>query len=164
MRKILTSIFIVFLVCLMFVSARAVCTPDCTGKQCGSDGCGGSCGSCSTDYTCESSKCVTCTDTDESNDFFTKGILEIKDSLGNIIESQSDECAGSSANLKQYSCLYDTNKNEWEIKFDNPTYPCQFGCHDGACKQNNIPEFSSVAAGISLAGAAAGFIFLRRRK
>ncbi len=32
------------------------------------------------------------------------------------------------------------------------------------CVQSQVPEFSTVAAGISLAGAAAGFIFLRRRK
>ncbi len=28
------------------------CTPTCTGKQCGSDGCGGDCGACPTGYTC----------------------------------------------------------------------------------------------------------------
>jgi hypothetical protein len=29
------------------------CTPNCTGKACGSDGCGGSCGTCSTGYVCQ---------------------------------------------------------------------------------------------------------------
>jgi hypothetical protein len=29
-------------------SGQCVCTPSCSGRQCGSDGCGGSCGSCST--------------------------------------------------------------------------------------------------------------------
>ena len=38
------------------------CTPNCAGKDCGSDGCGGSCGSCSgsTPY-CSSGSCVECT-------------------------------------------------------------------------------------------------------
>lgn len=31
------------------------CSPDCAGKQCGSDGCGGSCGDCLADQTCLSS-------------------------------------------------------------------------------------------------------------
>ncbi len=34
------------------------CTPDCTGRQCGGDGCGGSCGSCSAEQTCSNGKCI----------------------------------------------------------------------------------------------------------
>ena len=34
------------------------CTPDCSGKECGDDGCGGSCGTCATDKTCDNEKCV----------------------------------------------------------------------------------------------------------
>jgi subtilisin family serine protease len=38
------------------------CTPSCSGKQCGSDGCGGSCGTCTSPATCNASfQCVTCT-------------------------------------------------------------------------------------------------------
>jgi hypothetical protein len=39
----------------------AACTADCTGKVCGSDGCGGTCGSCATDATdniCVQGQCV----------------------------------------------------------------------------------------------------------
>lgn len=35
------------------------CVPNCAGKTCGSDGCGGSCGTCGFLYTCISGKCVT---------------------------------------------------------------------------------------------------------
>lgn len=35
------------------------CVPSCSGKQCGSDGCGGQCGTCPASATCESGKCVT---------------------------------------------------------------------------------------------------------
>ena len=36
------------------------CTPNCAGKSCGDDGCGGSCGTCSTGYNCNASGiCVT---------------------------------------------------------------------------------------------------------
>jgi len=39
------------------------CTPNCTGKQCGDDGCGGSCGICSAGYTCQNWTCVNNTPT-----------------------------------------------------------------------------------------------------
>ncbi|PIN77519.1 hypothetical protein COV15_01875 [Candidatus Woesearchaeota archaeon CG10_big_fil_rev_8_21_14_0_10_34_12] len=34
------------------------CTPSCSGKECGDDGCGGSCGTCNIGYTCQSNQCV----------------------------------------------------------------------------------------------------------
>jgi neutral ceramidase len=34
------------------------CTPDCNGKVCGSDGCGGSCGSCGNNKVCSGGQCV----------------------------------------------------------------------------------------------------------
>ena len=38
------------------------CTPQCTGKECGPDGCGGSCGTCGSELTCDGSgHCVACT-------------------------------------------------------------------------------------------------------
>jgi prepilin-type N-terminal cleavage/methylation domain-containing protein len=37
--------------------AQPICTPDCSGKVCGSDGCGGSCGSCSVG-SCVAGACV----------------------------------------------------------------------------------------------------------
>jgi hypothetical protein len=36
-----------------FYSCCGSCTPDCSGKTCGDDGCGGSCGTCSSGYTCD---------------------------------------------------------------------------------------------------------------
>ncbi len=37
------------------------CTPSCSGKQCGDDGCGGSCGKCTSGQQCKNGKCVACT-------------------------------------------------------------------------------------------------------
>ena len=34
------------------------CVPNCAGKSCGDDGCGGSCGTCGSTYTCSSGTCV----------------------------------------------------------------------------------------------------------
>ncbi|MBN1773416.1 MAG: hypothetical protein JXB32_19295, partial [Deltaproteobacteria bacterium] len=41
--------------------ATCGCTPACTGRECGPDGCGGSCGSCPTGETCNSSGVCVCT-------------------------------------------------------------------------------------------------------
>jgi len=45
--------------------AASTCTPNCSGKTCGDDGCGGSCGTCATGSACTSGACVasapTCT-------------------------------------------------------------------------------------------------------
>lgn len=38
----------------------ACCVPDCTGKECGDDGCGGICGTCEVNCTCESGQCLGC--------------------------------------------------------------------------------------------------------
>lgn len=46
------------LVCMEQCSApHPVCVPDCTGKECGDDGCGGSCGTCDLLSTCEAGTC-----------------------------------------------------------------------------------------------------------
>ena len=39
-------------------SQAPVCEPECAGKQCGDDGCGGSCGDCTGDQTCEAGVCT----------------------------------------------------------------------------------------------------------
>ena len=38
-----------------------ICIPDCSGKQCGDDGCGGSCGSCQSGEVCQGNQCQSCT-------------------------------------------------------------------------------------------------------
>ncbi len=38
--------------------AGCACTPQCSGKQCGDDGCGGSCGNCTGSDTCQNDVCV----------------------------------------------------------------------------------------------------------
>ncbi|MGB0591558.1 MAG: hypothetical protein ACPGU1_17935, partial [Myxococcota bacterium] len=39
------------------VAGQCGCTPDCTDKQCGDDGCGGDCGACTTDDLCAPTAC-----------------------------------------------------------------------------------------------------------
>jgi hypothetical protein len=40
------------------IGLKAVCTPDCAGKECGPDGCGESCGSCGANESCAGGKCL----------------------------------------------------------------------------------------------------------
>jgi len=40
--------------------AAGPCVPECSGKQCGSDGCGGSCGTCIDGKSCDAGLCVSC--------------------------------------------------------------------------------------------------------
>jgi hypothetical protein len=41
----------------LVITAPSGCSPDCSGKNCGDDGCGGSCGTCSGGQTCQSGVC-----------------------------------------------------------------------------------------------------------
>jgi len=47
-------------VCTACPTLPECCTPDCTGKICGDDGCGGSCGTCDPGFKCEDFECVVC--------------------------------------------------------------------------------------------------------
>jgi hypothetical protein len=42
-------------------TGSSCCTPSCSGRECGSDGCGGSCGSCDPGWSCSGSGTCTCT-------------------------------------------------------------------------------------------------------
>jgi len=67
------------------------CTPSCSGKQCGDDGCGGSCGTCSYGETCTFGVCVTsCTPSCSSK------------------QCGDDGCGGSCG-----TCSYGTTCNSW---------------------------------------------------
>jgi hypothetical protein len=39
-------------------SGQCVCTPNCSGKTCGSDSCGGTCGTCSFPFICRNGNCA----------------------------------------------------------------------------------------------------------
>jgi hypothetical protein len=43
------------------------------------------------------------------------------------------------------------------------THICEFGCENGECHENEVPEFGIIAAGVAVIGAVAGFFFLRKR-
>jgi hypothetical protein len=86
------------------------CTPDCTNKSCGDDGCGGTCGSCLESESCENSKCVSkyiqC-----SNECNLGGLTE-------CVESSVKTCG----NFDDDECL----------EYGNSSI-CWFGCLNGNC-------------------------------
>jgi uncharacterized delta-60 repeat protein len=55
---VLLVISFIFISCQSRGKKEERCIPDCEGKECGDDGCGGSCGTCSSGYTCKNSVCV----------------------------------------------------------------------------------------------------------
>lgn len=60
------------------------CTPDCTNKQCGDDGCGGSCGSCGNNALCEQYKCKCYNGYDNCNKDWSDGCeIDLKNDVKN---------------------------------------------------------------------------------
>ncbi|MEM4245422.1 MAG: hypothetical protein QXR60_04435, partial [Candidatus Nanoarchaeia archaeon] len=91
------------------------CTPNCAGKECGDDGCGGSCGTCSSGKTCSNGQCVTSGACKKQNE---------------ICKSSSDCCSGLSCfqtyegYQRVYKCLPEQtgcNKYNFVGGSTNPT-------------------------------------------
>ncbi len=43
------------------IACEGPCEPECAGRQCGDDGCGGTCGTCAAGRVCQNGQCVVCT-------------------------------------------------------------------------------------------------------
>ncbi len=79
------------------------CTPQCTGKQCGSDGCGGNCGSCGDGEICDATgKCAvsqpTCVDSDSMN-------TKVKNSIIYDGKTYADHCTFDNKAVNEYVCV-----------------------------------------------------------
>ncbi len=108
-----------------------VCAPDCLGKECGDDGCGGSCGICGSSDYCEGGQCVvlpitySCTDTDLGKDYYIKGTAT--EYAGSSSYSQTDYCVIGRFDtyLREYYCENDRLTSE--------DHSCYFYCEQGKC-------------------------------
>lgn len=61
------------------ITFSGICTPNCSGKLCGDNGCGGICGTCSIDKTCSNGQCISEPTTFDWNKvLFSLGTFEIK--------------------------------------------------------------------------------------
>jgi len=102
------------------------CAPECSGKECGDDGCGGSCGSCSgTTSKCKTStgQCVTCLDNTDCNGG--------KICNSNNCVNPEDPCASKNCDDNE-PCTQDSCSSGNCI---NTLISCPSGqtCNNGAC-------------------------------
>ncbi len=71
----------------------SVCVPNCDGKECGYDGCEGSCGSCPSNYLCSGSgQCTAIQSNTDGNPACI--LIEEANSAWSVCESAPDFCAG----------------------------------------------------------------------
>jgi hypothetical protein len=89
------------------VAAAALCVSNCTGKECGGDGCDGSCGDCAGPRTCQSHRCscpaaecggncvAACDPTRESRNPGTCGCCLVNDSVCDPDPAATPCCSGS---------------------------------------------------------------------
>jgi hypothetical protein len=110
------------------------CAPKCNGKTCGSDGCGGSCGTCATGWTCNNSGTCTCVAaTPESGDVLCSDGID--NDCDNLIDCQEASCADSRCAgmapgrfCTSGSCGTGCRVGSTEIQAPgavNPSNPCQ---------------------------------------
>ena len=101
------------------------CTPLCGGKECGSDGCGGSCGTCPENHTCS----------------FTTNTCQCNKSCTGKLCTDDDGCGGTCGCKSNEKCIEDTGVCEcvphceegWQCGGDGCGGSCGDGCGDGFC-------------------------------
>ena len=103
------------------------CVPQCDGKECGPDGCGGQCGHCKPGDTCKAGKCVKC----------------VPDCTGK--ECGDDGCGGSCGECEPNVTVCGANGKCRPCSVECPRYAecgmndCQtMGCEARGCHENQI--------------------------
>ena len=71
------------------------CEPDCWGKECGADGCGGSCGHCVVGQACDGGECVTDSDGACTNEFDLPLVLSYEEEISDVAKGCSMDCLGT---------------------------------------------------------------------
>ncbi len=100
------------------------CTPDCDGKNCGDDGCGGSCGGCPDGQTCNAGLCAA---NGACGDVTTKGVCD-----GNTLKY----CSGGE--IKTFDCTEFSKVCGYDAQFDwfdcvESDEPCVASCDGKVC-------------------------------
>ncbi len=107
------------------------------------------------------SACNVCSEVGDHDDKYTPGAVSWNvPGVGD--PNFYDICIANGTKLKEYFCVGE----------DFPPAHIKYVCTCltdpqtgwGYCQQDQIPEFSAVAASIALVGAGAGFIVLRKRR
>lgn len=115
---------------------HACCTPQCSGKECGDDGCGGTCGSCESWEECQAGicECPTCcqsTATCAYDEVCPTGMgTPVCTAKPRIFHRGFEgEPAGTSGTLPSgmYFATYTSSQNPWKVK----NYADGSNCHNG---------------------------------
>jgi hypothetical protein len=106
----------------------SICVPNCEGKVCGDDGCGGLCGTCNNGYYCNIGQCKIidndgdgynnaedCNDWDEK---INPGAIELCDGIDNNCNGKIDEVCDIDDDGDGYSLDKDCDDNNAEINPD----------------------------------------------
>ena len=126
----------------------------CLGKECGDDGCGGTCGSCALpNYDCESGSCVcqpACVDKQCGLDGCGGSCGECLDGKKCVLATcvckpeESKDCCGDNV------CWFDSCGVQGAV-----ANQCEFGCTDGVC-DNCVPDCDDVVCGDDGCGESCG--------
>jgi formylglycine-generating enzyme required for sulfatase activity len=127
----------------------------CTGKECGDDGCGGSCGTCTGGKTCEAGECVGGVDVTPGFVQITKGSFWMGSPDGTCPEGYPGSCTselGRDANeTLHYVQLtrdfemqaHQLTQGEWKAMFGG-TNPSSFSSCGDSCPVERVTWFSSL--------------------
>ncbi len=114
--------------------AGTCCTPNCSGKQCGTDGCNGSCGSCTGGKTCQSGQCVCAPD----NTTACSG-KQCGTAVNNCGSTVSCGNCGGGQTCQNGQCVTACKTPGQTCQEDNqccsPYAGLNMSCTDGLCKQ-----------------------------
>jgi len=114
------------LMTMTFTACDPICTPSCTGKTCGDDGCGGVCGSCVAGQTCSAGKCavscntnadcpITCEGTKGKRDTCNSGVcggtteIWLAPECAENVECTSDAACGADKKCESNKCVQSAN-------------------------------------------------------
>ncbi|MBI5547489.1 MAG: hypothetical protein HY901_26705 [Deltaproteobacteria bacterium] len=110
-------------VCDATTSQCKACTPDCTGKDCGDNGCGGSCGTCAVAQRCVANKCAGCD-------------LALMDCLGFEMKCGDDPATG---------CVCGTCSSEEYCSGGSCAYCARPLCNGACCLEGELCNASTLA-------------------
>ncbi len=132
-----------------------VCVPDCNGKTCGGDGCGGSCGTCPAGQSCKDSQCVDAGGCQPKCD----GLICGDDGCGGSCGSCQPGYKCHSGKCKQDVCQPDcTGKTCGDDGCGGSCGQCPdaFFCQNGHCKKTCTPTCGGKQCGADGCGGSCG--------
>jgi hypothetical protein len=121
-----------------FCNDGSCCVASCVGRECGSDGCGGSCGSCPSGESCSNGQCGACVpdcvgrECGSDGCSGTCGSCDSDESCGNgMCLADDDEYWEDDEPSIETCCDYDDSSNSWSCTTESPVGCVGSGCAVG---------------------------------